>query len=205
MREAAVTVDHVYSTPFENHNPMETHNTLAAWEGDKLTLYDSTQGMFSVRGAVAKTFGIPPENVRVVSHFIGGGFGSKGGAWSHVMLAAMAARETSRPVKLVVTRKQMFGPVGGRPRTRAARCARRGPRRNAHRDSTRQHVARRRCSRIGSSRARCRRAYCMRRRTRRPITQLVRLNVGSPTFMRAPGESTGTFALESAMDELASR
>jgi xanthine dehydrogenase YagR molybdenum-binding subunit len=113
LADAEVKVEHTYTTPFENHNPMEPHNTQAVWEGDKLTLYDSTQGIFSVRNSVARAFGIPPENVRVVSHFTGGGFGSKGGPWSHVYLAAMAAKHVSRPVKLVLTRRQMFGRRAG--------------------------------------------------------------------------------------------
>jgi xanthine dehydrogenase YagR molybdenum-binding subunit len=117
LAAAAARVDHTYTTPLENHNPMEVHNTIAAWDGDKLMVYDSTQGIFSVRNTLAQTFGIPRENVRVVSYFTGGGFGSKGGAWSHQMLAAMAAKRAGRPVKLVLTRRQMFGPVGGRPMT----------------------------------------------------------------------------------------
>ncbi len=204
MREAAVRVDNVYSTPFENHNPLEPHNTLAAWDGDRLTLYDSTQGVFGVRGTVAKTFGVPAENVRVVSHFTGGGFGSKGGAWSHVMLAAMAAREIHRPVKLVVTRKQMFGPVGGRPRTsqRVALGAASDGKLTAIRHD---------CTSTTSMLEDWLEPSAMQTRilydspNAETDHSLVRLNVGSPTFMRAPGESTGTFALESAMDELAVR
>jgi xanthine dehydrogenase YagR molybdenum-binding subunit len=96
---------------------MEVHSTLAQWEGDALTLYESTQGITSVRNTVARHFGLTPDKVRVVAYFTGGGFGSKGGPWSHETLAAMAAREVGRPVKLVLTRRQMFGPVGGRPRT----------------------------------------------------------------------------------------
>jgi len=117
LAEAAVRVDHTYTTPLENHNPMELQNTIAAWEGDQVTLYDSTQGIFSVRDTVAKAFGLKPDDVRLISYFTGGGFGSKGGAWSHQILAAMAARTVKRPVKLALTRRQMFGPVGGRPIT----------------------------------------------------------------------------------------
>src|ERR1041385_6993817 len=96
---------------------MELQNTIAAWEGDQVTLYDSTQGIFNVRSSIARAFGIPPTNVRVVSYFTGGGFGSKGGPWSHQTLAAMASKVAGRPVKLVLRRRQMFGPVGGRART----------------------------------------------------------------------------------------
>ena len=106
-----------YITPVENHNPMEPHATLAVWEGDQLTVYDATQGIFGDRKVLAKTFGLPLENVRVVSHFLGGGFGCKGSTWSHVVIAALAAKQVGRPVKLVLERRQMFGPVGYRPRT----------------------------------------------------------------------------------------
>ncbi|HXT15361.1 MAG TPA: xanthine dehydrogenase family protein molybdopterin-binding subunit [Gemmatimonadaceae bacterium] len=200
--EAAVKVDNTYTTPLENHNPMEVHNVIAAWNGDTLTLYESTQGITSVRNSVAKTFGITPENVRVIAYFTGGGFGSKGGSWSHEPLAAMAAREVQRPVKLVLTRRQMFGPVGGRPRTVQHVSL------GASRDGT--LIATRHTSTSNTSTLedwiepalnQTRMLYaCPNVQTQYDV---VRINVGSPTFQRAPGESTGTFALESAMDELA--
>ncbi|TMG86019.1 MAG: xanthine dehydrogenase family protein molybdopterin-binding subunit, partial [Betaproteobacteria bacterium] len=115
IAQGDVRVEAVYTTPMEHHNPMEPHATVAHWEGDRLTLYDATQYVSGVRNTVAKTFGISPDNVRVISPFVGGGFGCKGSVWSHVVLAAMAARKVGRPVKLVLTRPQMFGPVGGRP------------------------------------------------------------------------------------------
>ena len=114
---AEVRIEQTYTTPMETHNPMEPHATIAAWEGERLTLYDSTQYISGVRETVAKTLGIAPERVRVVSPFVGGGFGCKGSTWSHVVLAAMAAQRAGRPVKLALARPQMFGPVGGRPQT----------------------------------------------------------------------------------------
>src|SRR5205814_8759228 len=93
------------------------HGTIAHWEGDQLTLHDATQYVTGCRETVAKTLGIAPENVRVVCPFTGGGFGCKGSSWSHVTLAAMAAKKVGRPVKLILQRPQMFGPVGGRPQT----------------------------------------------------------------------------------------
>jgi xanthine dehydrogenase YagR molybdenum-binding subunit len=202
LRDAAVKVEHVYTTPLENHNPMEVHNTLASWEGDKLTLYDSTQGIFSVRGTVATAFGLNPDDVRLVSYFTGGGFGSKGGAWSHQILAAMAARVVKRPVKLALTRRQMFGPVGGRPITMQRITL------GATRDGALTAIRHGSTSStstiedwIEPATSQTRMLYaCPNVET---TYDLKRLNVGSPTFMRAPGESTGTFALESAMDELA--
>ena len=202
LREAAVKVEHVYSTPLENHNPMEVHNTIAAWEGDKLTLYDSTQGIFSVRDTVAQAFGLKPDDVRLVSYFTGGGFGSKGGAWSHQILAAMAARVVKRPVKLALTRRQMFGPVGGRPITvqRISLGATRDGVLTAIRHGSTSSTSTIE-DWIEPATSQTRMLYaCPNVET---TYDLKRLNVGSPTFMRAPGESTGTFALESAMDELA--
>jgi xanthine dehydrogenase YagR molybdenum-binding subunit len=100
LAEAEVRLEETYTTPTENHNPIETHATTAVWEGDKLTVYDATQYTFGERKTLAIGFGIPEENVRVVCHFIGGAFGCKGNTWSHVPLAALAARFVGRPVKL---------------------------------------------------------------------------------------------------------
>ena len=202
LAAAPVRVQQVYTTPMETHNPMEPHATIAAWEGDRLTLYDSTQYISGVRETVAKTLGISPELVRVVSPFVGGGFGCKGSTWSHVVLAAMAAKRVGRPVKLALARPQMFGPVGGRPQTeqRVALGAGRDGKLVAIRHDVISHTsfmedftepssmptrALYACANVGTSQ------------------RLASLNVGVPTFQRAPGESSGTFAIESAMDELA--
>jgi len=202
LAQAAVTVGQTYTTPLENHNPMEVHNTIASWDGDHLTLHESTQGIFSVRNSVSKNFGLAPDNVRVIAYFTGGGFGSKGGPWSHETLAAMAARHVKRPVKLVLTRRQMFGPVGGRPRTIQRVTV------GATRDGTLTALRHASTSNTSTLEDWVEPALSQTRmlyEVPNLETQydLVRLNVGSPTFMRAPGESTGTFALESAMDELA--
>ena len=96
---------------------MEPHATLAQWDGERLTLHDATQYVSGVRETVAKAMGLDPANIRVIDPFVGGGFGCKGSTWSHVVLAAMAAEKARRPVKIALTRPQMFGPVGGRPQT----------------------------------------------------------------------------------------
>ena len=202
LAQAEVRVEHTYTTPFETHNPMELHSTIAAWEGDHLTLYDASQGIFNERKFAAVTLGIPPENVRVISYFIGGGFGSKGSMWSHVMLAAMAARATARPVKLVVSRRQMFGPVGGRPRTVQEITL------GATKDGTLtaiRHVSTSATSELEEWMEPCAVATRMLYASPNAETnhKLVRINMGTPTFMRAPGEASGTFAIESAMDEMA--
>ncbi len=107
-----------YSTPFQTHSPLEPHATIAVWEdARKLTLYDTSQGIFGDRKRMAALLGLQPEDVRVVSLFVGGGFGSKGPTWSHSVICALAARHVGRPVKLVLRRPQMFGPVGCRSET----------------------------------------------------------------------------------------
>ena len=199
---APVKIDHVYTTPYEHHTPMEPHAIVAAWNGDKLTLHDSSQNIFSVRETLAKAFDIPMENVRVLSPFVGGAFGSKGGMWAHVLIGAMAAREVKRPVKLVVTRKQTFFTCGHRPLTsqRIALGA----------TSEGKLVS---FIHEGASQGNSISDYAERftRPTRviyaspniRAAHPVVPLNIASPTFMRAPGEAPGMFAIESAMDELA--
>jgi xanthine dehydrogenase YagR molybdenum-binding subunit len=202
LAEAPVRVEQTYTTPMETHNPMEPHATIAAWDGERLTLYDSTQYISGVREAVAKTLGISPERVRVVSPFVGGGFGCKGSTWSHVVLAAMAARRAGRPVKLALARPQMFGPVGGRPQTeqRVRLGAQKDGRLVAIRHDVVSHTSVMEDFTEPSSMPTRQLYACANVATSQ---RLAKLNVGVPTFQRAPGESTGTFALESAMDELA--
>jgi xanthine dehydrogenase YagR molybdenum-binding subunit len=203
LARAHARVDATYSTPIENHHPMEPHATIAVWQGDKkLTLYDATQGLFGVQKKIAAVFELDPADVRVINHFVGGGFGCKGSPWSHVALAAMAARQLGRPVKLVVNRQQMASLVGHRPRTvqkvvLAADAS--GQLTAIHHEVTSE------TSRfdefVEPAAAQTRMLYaCPNVRT---AHRLVRIDAPTPTFQRAPGESTGTFALESAMDELA--
>jgi len=197
-----VRIDAVYATPMEHHNPMEPHATVAHWQGDRLTLYDATQYVSGVRETVAKTLGIPVDNVRVVDPFVGGGFGCKGSTWSHVVLAAMVAREVRRPVKLVLARPQMFGPAGGRPQTEQHVVL--SARRDGHLTAVKHDVI---CHAseledfVEYAAAPTRALYACPNGT--TTHRLATLNVGVATFQRAPGESTGSFAIESAMDELA--
>ena len=192
-------MEEVYTTPLQNHNPLEPHATIARWDGEKLTVWDATQYVSGVRQSLAKHFALPIDNVRCIDPYVGGGFGSM---WSHVVLSAMAAKVCGAPVKLVLDRTQMFGPVGGRPATTQ--------RIKLGTDSSGKLVAMRhnviepasvmedfiepsaqqttmlyQCEQIAID------------------TRLVDMNIGVQTFMRAPGESTGTAALETAMDELA--
>lgn len=197
-----VKVERTYWTPVEHHNPMEPHATVAVWEGDRLTVHDATQGVTNVRKRLAAIFDVPIESVRVLSPYLGGGFGCKGGVWSHVALAAMAARHVGRPVKLVLTREQMFAWVGYRPRTIQKVAL------GAQRDGSLSSVAHDVVSQtsrfdefIESSALATKMLYaCPNVRT---THTLARVDAATPTYMRAPGEASGTFALESALDELA--
>ena len=201
-RAAEVRIDATYTTPMQSHNPLEPHATIAAWDGEHMTLYDATQYVSGVRDTVAKTLGIAADDVRVVSPFVGGGFGCKGSAWSHVVLSAMCARKVGRPVKLVVDRTQMFGPVGGRPLTHQRVAL------GARQDGTLTYVRHELVANTSDfedwtepSAVVSRMMYaCPNGVT---THRLVKLSVGTPTFQRAPGEATGNFALEVAMDELA--
>ncbi|HET9752142.1 MAG TPA: xanthine dehydrogenase family protein molybdopterin-binding subunit, partial [Myxococcales bacterium] len=202
FRSAEHKVEALYETPPETHNPMEPHATLAAWSGDRLTVWDATQGIFGVRKKLAHAFALPLENVRVIARYVGGGFGCKGSAWSHVLIAALAARQLGRPVKIALTRPQMFGMVGGRPHTRqkVAAAAARDGRLVALRHESTSTTSRfddflEPAALVSRHQYRCENVETKHR--------LVRLDIGTPTYMRAPGESSGSFALESAIDELA--
>jgi xanthine dehydrogenase YagR molybdenum-binding subunit len=199
---SAVKLDYTYVTPTVFHNPMEPHATLATWNGDQLTIYDTSQGVFPRRASVAKIFGVPDTNVRVVSKFVGGGFGSKGGTNPHCILAGMAAKVVGRPVKIVLTRPQMFGGFGNRPRTEQR--VRIGADRSG-KLAAMAHDVRSQGSRyddfIENAAVISRMLYAVPNQI--TTHRGVRYDVVTPTYMRAPGESSGSFALESAMDELA--
>jgi xanthine dehydrogenase YagR molybdenum-binding subunit len=202
LAKADVRVEETYTTPIQNHNPMEPHATIAMWEGDKLSVYDATQYITGVKMALAKNLGIPLENVRVQCPYTGGGFGSKGSAWSHVILCAMAARVVSRPVKLVLDRTQMFGPVGARPTT--VQNMKLGAMADGKLTAI-QHDVFMHTSVMEDftepSAMQTRLLY----NSESNVTshRLVEVNLGVATFQRAPGEATGTVGLECAMDELA--
>ncbi|HEY0442230.1 MAG TPA: molybdopterin cofactor-binding domain-containing protein, partial [Xanthobacteraceae bacterium] len=117
LAEAEVKVDERYFIPRENHNPIELHATVAKWDGDKLTLWDKSQWVHNTAAEVAAVFGIAAADVRVISPFVGGAFGSSLRTWPHVSIAALAARAVGRAVKLVLTRRQEFFGTGFRPTT----------------------------------------------------------------------------------------
>jgi xanthine dehydrogenase YagR molybdenum-binding subunit len=201
LASAEVRVDQTYVHPRENHNPIELHATVAAWDGDRLTLWDKSQWVDNVAAEMAAVFGIPAENVRVLSPFVGGAFGSALRTWAHVMLAALGARVAKRPVKVMLSRREMYYGTGFRPHTvqRVALGASRDGRlsalvHDAYQETSTYEVYDE--SLVDASRFlhSCANVYTRRR--------IVRMNEHTPTWMRGPGEASGVFALESAMDEL---
>lgn len=202
LASAPVKVDEIYATPTEHHNMMEPHAVVARWEGDKLLVHDSSQFVFGARKSLATAFGIDPKNVRVTSPFVGGGFGCKGEVWPHMFLAIAAARNLDRPVKLSLTRKQLYTSNGHRSETRqrvALGATADGKLTSIIHDSN-AHT-----SMFDSFIEPCTVATNMMYATPNidTITRVTKLNQPTPTFMRAPGETPGMYALESAMDELA--
>ncbi|MBF9033881.1 molybdopterin-dependent oxidoreductase [Rhodobacterales bacterium HKCCE2091] len=199
---AAKSVDLTYETPSQYHNAMETHAVVAEWDGDRLTLDLPNQAIVMSKAAYGYYFGIPPQNVLIRSPYLGGGFGSKAMSHAPVMLAIAAARAIGRPVKLMLRRDQMFGPVG-------------------HRGATRQHI---RIGIDGDARMTVLDHHSLSATSTfddfiepaanasqglydagalRSSHTGVRLDVGTPGPMRAPGEASGSAVLECAMDEMA--
>jgi xanthine dehydrogenase YagR molybdenum-binding subunit len=199
-----VKIEQTYLTPTETHNPIEMSGTIAVWEGDeKLTLYDSTQFVKGVQNILAQAFGLETENVRIICPFVGGAFGCKGAVWAHVFLAAAGAKAAGVPVKLHVTRRNMFVGTGHRTPTRQTLSL------AAARDGKLQamkHVSETLTSPVGQFTESCgaRSTGMMYESPAIRVEETVYpLNVATPTFMRAPGECPGTYALECALDELA--
>jgi xanthine dehydrogenase YagR molybdenum-binding subunit len=195
-------IEQTYVTPIESHNPIEPHATIAAWDGPRLTLYDSTQGVQGVRGAVAGLLGISSDYVRVIDPYLGGGFGTKGAVWPNTYLAAIAAQHVGRPVKIAITREQMFTQTGNRPTTiqKLLLAADHDGRLTAiSHDATSQageiDMWVEGCVHSASFLYSCANVQTFQR--------VIRTHTPAPCQMRAPGHAPGSFALESAMDELA--
>ena len=199
---APVKVDETYVTPVETHNPIELHASVAVWDGQNFTLFETSQAVVNHADVMAQMLGVPTENVRVISRFLGSGFGGKLWPWPHCMIAASAARDLNRPVKLVVTRDMMFQNVGHRPLTQQrVRLAATpdGKLVSVLHDSL-NHTSILDDYSEGCSEAT---AYSYSTPNLRATSAIVRRNVGTPTSMRGPGAVPGLFALESAIDELA--
>jgi len=202
LASAPISLDQTYMTPAEHNNPLEPHATVATWSDEGVTLYDSNQGAHSIRDPVASAFGLPPERVRVIARYVGGGFGSKSHPHPHTILTVMAAQATRRPVKFALTRQQMFALVGYR--TPTIQRMRLGADRNG-RLTTIAHDVVEQTATIHEfpehTAIATRMMYAA--PNRRTTHRFARLDVPANSLMRAPGECPGMFALESAMDELA--
>ena len=202
FKEANFFVEAEYNIPIEVHNAMELFATIAHWEGeDKITLYDKTQGPKSTQSTVARTFGLPDKNVRVIAENVGGGFGSGLRSWPHVAAACIAAKKLNRPVKLVLTRPQMFTLVGYRPQSwqkigLGADAAGNfiGITHEAISNTSRYEDFREGIVDVSRFLYACENVDTK--------YQILPLDLSTPIWMRGPGEATGCFALESAIDEL---
>jgi xanthine dehydrogenase YagR molybdenum-binding subunit len=196
-------VDVTYVTPMEHHHPMEPHAVVAKWDDDRLTFYTPSQWMYGTRNFLAAGLAVPQEHVRVISHFVGGGFGCKGSAWMYMLMVAAAARDLKRPVKFVMERENMFTSVGYRPKTTQQLML------GAGKDgklAAIRHLSQTANSVVGDfveGTGHASSAVLYASPNIEIDHQVYALNANAPTFMRAPGESPGIYALESAMDELA--
>ena len=199
---APVTIDAQYAITPETHNPIETHATVANWDGDELTLYETSQGVLNHRNVLADMLGLPRHKVRVIAKFIGSGFGGKLWPWTQSPLAAAAAIKLGRPVKLVLSRPMMFHAVGHRPGI--AQRIRLGADRDGKLVSLRHDYVNT-TSILDNYDENCGEAtpHMYSVANLQVSSGLAKRNIGTPTSMRGPGAVPGLFATESAMDELA--
>lgn len=204
LRTAAVTTDLRYSIERNNHNPMELPSTVARWDGDRLTVWDKVQSISSAQQAYADALNIPKEQVRVISPFVGGAFGSAGTTWPHQLLAAFAARQMRRPVKLVLSRKQVYSGVGYRPTSRQRMAIGAD---SSGKITAIVHEAHHETSRYNSYEDNLMSGprFQYGSPNMRSTYRMVPLDINPPTPMRGPGATTGAYALECAMDDLAVR
>ncbi|MEV0855387.1 xanthine dehydrogenase family protein molybdopterin-binding subunit [Nocardia fluminea] len=203
MAIAPVTIDHTYTTAMVHNNPMEPHATVAHWSDGTLTLFDSTQGPHVVRAAIAPLFGLAPEQVRVIAPFVGGGFGSKGEPHANIVVTAMAAKLCDgRPVKLPLTRQQLFSLAGYRtPTSQRIRLG-------AHHDGTLTAIAHDAVAPTSTGKEFAEQTAVVTRvmysaANRSTSHRFAALDVPVSSWMRAPGHCPGMYAAETAMDELA--
>ena len=202
LAAATVRIEATYETPAQYHNAMEPHAVVAAWDGDALSIDTPSQGMAMAQARIAGLFGIDPETIHIRSPFLGGGFGSKGLVSGPQVLGIMAARLVGRPVKLVLRREQMFGPVGHRAPTR--QTLRLGADSDGALTAIGHHVKTASSTFDDFFEPAANVAHTLYASPAIATShEAVRLDTGTPQFMRAPGEAPGSIALESAIDEMA--
>lgn len=199
---ATIKLDATYVTPVETHNVIELHSTVAVFDGSAFTLYETTQGVVNHRNVLCQVLGVEPEQVKVISKFLGSGFGSKITPWPQSALAAALARKLNKPIKVVISRKMAFHAAGHRPRTQQ--------RVRISADSqgkltSIQHDYLNHTSMLDDYKENCGECtkYLYSCPNVRITTALSRRHIGTPTSMRGPGAVPGLFATESALDELA--
>ncbi|MER6735694.1 xanthine dehydrogenase family protein molybdopterin-binding subunit, partial [Streptomyces puniciscabiei] len=203
LAASSVVVDAEYRTPEEHHNPMEPHAATAHWDGGRLEVVDSNQGATWVIGELANLFSLDPASVRVRSEHVGGGFGSKG-VRAHQVAAVMAATVLQRPVRVVLTRRQMFSLAGYRsPTIQRVRLGADAEGRLRALEHSSLSLTSTVHEFVEPSAGVARVMYDA--DAHHTANRVVRLDVPTPTFMRAPGEAPGSFALEAALDELAEK
>ena len=204
IANSPVRIEQTYSTADRHHNPMEPHATIATWDNDgTLTLYETTQHIFGTKELVSIVLGIPPEKVNVICEFLGGGFGCKGYVWPHTLLTALAARELRIPVRVQLTRAQMYSMVGHQPasvQTIALGATTNGKLNGIRHDSISPTSV---FDNYIEYAALCPRSLWGASGGIATNHQIVHVNRNTPTPLRAPHEALGHFALESALDELA--
>jgi xanthine dehydrogenase YagR molybdenum-binding subunit len=204
IAKSPVRIEQTYSTADRHHNPMEPHATIAAWDTDgALTLYDTTQHIFGTKELVSMVLGIPLEKINVVCEFLGGGFGCKGYVWPHTLLTALAARELRRPVRLQLTRAQLYSMTGHQPasvQTISLGAATNGKLNGIRHDSISPTSL---FDNYIEYAALCPRSLWGASGGIATNHKIVHVNRNTPTALRAPHEALGHFALESALDELA--
>jgi len=203
LRQAEVSIAQEYTNPIEHHNPMEPHATVAIWQEDRLTIYDATQGVVGQQRDLAAVLGVDADHLRVICPFVGGAFGCKGSMWMHSPLTAAAAKVLNRPVKTILTREQMYTATGHRPAVLQRIEL------GASRDGVLRAVKHEAFSSTAVTKefiepaAHSTSRYLYKSPNIFVSQSLVPLDIAPGTAMRAPGEATGMYALESAMDELA--
>jgi xanthine dehydrogenase YagR molybdenum-binding subunit len=202
LREAALAIDATYETPAQYHNPLEPHAIVAAWDGDKLSIDTPSQAMGMAKGRIAGVFGLEPDGIHIRSPFLGGGFGCKAMFSGPQFLGIMAARLVGKPVKLVLRREQMYGPVGHRAPTRQR--LRIGAAADGALLAIEHHVRTASSSFDDFFESAGGISHALYASPAIATThEAVRLDTGTPMFMRAPGEAPGSIALEAAIDEMA--
>lgn len=203
LRTSEVVVDRRYTTPRHNHNALEPHATIADWDEDgRLTLWDSTQYLYGVRDTIAAVFSLEPADVRVIAHHVGGSFGSKGNVWNNTVLCAAAAKVVGRPVQLALSRRGVYHVVGGRATTQqrvALGADDRGKLTAVIHTGVSSTTASGEFAEPFGHPA----SHMYAAETVLVDHQVVHLDTVTNTSMRGPGPSVGSFALETAIDELA--